>query len=148
MGKGFASVGLVRPKDTANVGAILRASYCFDVSLIAIEGDRTPIRSYVDTPKAWRHIPVIRNDDLSGVIPYDAVPVAVDLVDDAEDLRDFVHPERAFYVFGPEDGTLGHKHLQFCHKRVMLPTRTCLNLASCVGIVLYDRLLKQKQKRN
>jgi tRNA(Leu) C34 or U34 (ribose-2'-O)-methylase TrmL len=146
MGKGFASVGLVRPKDTANVGAILRASYCFDVSLIAIEGDRTPIRSHVDTPKAWRHIPVIRNDDLSGVIPYDAVPVAVDLVDDAEDLRDFVHPERAFYVFGPEDGTLGHKHLQFCHKRVMLPSRTCLNLASCVGIVLYDRLLKQKRK--
>lgn len=146
MSKGFASVGLVRPKDTANVGAILRASYCFDVSLIAIEGDRTPIRSYVDTPKAWRHIPVIRNDDLSSVIPYDAVPVAVDLVDDAEDLRDFVHPDRAFYVFGPEDGTLGHKHLQFCHKRVMLPTRTCLNLASCVGIVLYDRLSKQKRK--
>lgn len=146
MSKGFASVGLVRPKDTANVGAILRASYCFDVSLIAIEGDRTPIRSHVDTPKAWRHIPVIRNDNLSSVIPYDAVPVAVDLVDDAEDLRDFVHPDRAFYVFGPEDGTLGHKHLQFCHKRVMLPTKTCLNLASCVGIVLYDRMLKQQRK--
>lgn len=144
--KGFASVGLVRPKDKANVGAILRASFCFDVSMIAIEGDRTPIQSHVDTPKAWRHIPVIRNDDLSTVIPYGAVPVAVDLVDDAEDLTNFEHPERAFYVFGPEDGTLGQKHLQFCHKRVMLPTRTCLNLASCVGIVLYDRLLKQKRK--
>lgn len=146
MSRGFASVGLVRPKDHHNVGAILRAAYCFDVSLIAIEGDRTAIRSHVDTPKAWRHIPVLRNDDLSVLIPYDAVPIAVDLVDDAENLVDFVHPERAFYVFGPEDGTLGRNHLSFCHKRVMLPTKTCLNLASCVGIVLYDRMLKQERK--
>lgn len=146
MPRGFASVGLVRPKDPANVGAILRASYCFDVKMIAIEGDRTNIRSHVDTPKAWRHIPVIRHDDLSSIVPYDAVPVAVDLVDDAENLMDFEHPERAFYVFGPEDGTLGNKHLQFCHKRVMLPTKTCLNLASCVGIVLYDRMLKMGNK--
>lgn len=143
--KGFASVGLIRPKDHHNVGAILRAAYCYDVSMVAIEGDRTPIRSHVDTPKAWRHIPVIRHDDISTIIPYDAVPIAVDLVDDAENLIDFVHPERAFYIFGPEDGTLGEKHMRFCHKRVMLPTQTCLNLASCVSTVLYDRLLKQKR---
>lgn len=142
---GFACVGLVRPKDHANVGAILRAAFCYDAAMIAIEGDRTPIRSHVDTPKAWRHIPVIRNDDLYSVIPYDAVPVAVDLVDDAEDLRDFVHPKRAFYIFGPEDGTLGQKHLSFCHKKVYIPTRTCLNLASCVSTVLYDRLSKEKK---
>jgi tRNA(Leu) C34 or U34 (ribose-2'-O)-methylase TrmL len=143
MTRGYASVGLVRPKDTNNVGEVLRASFCFDVKMIAIEGDRTKIRSPLDTPKAWRHIPVIRNNDLSTIIPYDAVPIAVDLVDDAENLVDFVHPERAFYVFGPEDGTLGPGHLKFCHKRVMLPTKTCLNLAACVGIVLYDRMAKR-----
>ena len=144
--KGFAAVGLVRPKDHHNVGAILRAAFCYDASMIAIEGDRTPIRSFVDTPKAWRKIPTLRHEDLSQIIPYDAVPIAVDLVDGAEDLVDFEHPERAFYIFGPEDGTLGAKHLSFCHRRVMLPTRTCLNLASCVSTVLYDRLSKQRRK--
>lgn len=146
MARGFASVGLVRPKDSENVGAVLRASFCFDVKLVAIEGDRTGIRSYTDTPKSWRHIPVIRNNDISSVIPFGAVPVAVDLVDDAENLTDFEHPESSFYVFGPEDGTLGEEHLSFCERRVMLPTRTCLNLASCVGIVLYDRMLKMENK--
>lgn len=145
MSRGFAAVGLVRPKDHHNVGAILRAAFCYDAVMIAIEGDRTDIRSHVDTPKTWKHIPVLRHNDLSEIIPYDAVPVAVDLVDGAEDLIDFVHPERAFYIFGPEDGTLGQKHLAFCHRRVMLPTRTCLNLASCVSTVLYDRMAKQRK---
>lgn len=146
MSRGFASVGLVSPKDVDNVGAILRASYCFDVKMIGIEGDRTRMRSPLDTPKAWRHIPVIRHDDIKSIIPYEATAVAVDLVDDAENLVDFVHPERAFYVFGPEDGTLEQRHLDFCQKRVMLPTKTCLNLASCVGIVLYDRMAKLGRK--
>lgn len=146
MPRGFASVGLVRPKDPENVGAVLRASFCFDVKFIGIEGNRTRINSYVDTPKTWKHVPVIRHDDLSTIVPFGAVPIAVDLVDGAENLTDFEHPERAFYVFGPEDGTLGQEHLAFCEKRVMLPTRTCLNLASCVGIVLYDRMLKMENK--
>lgn len=92
MTRGFSSIGLVRPKDHANVGAVLRAAYCYGVSMVAIQGDRTPVRSHVDTPKAWKHIPVLRSDDLHVLVPFDAVPVAVDLVDDAMSLPDFQHP--------------------------------------------------------
>lgn len=140
--RGFASIGLVRPKDHANVGAVLRAAYCYGVSMVAIQGDRTPVRSHVDTPKAWKHIPVLRGDDLHALIPFDAVPVAVDLVDDAVSLPAFQHPARAFYVFGPEDGTLGKTVLDWCPHRVMVPTRTCMNLAATVNVILYDRLAK------
>lgn len=142
MMRGFASIGLVRPKDAGNVGAVLRAAFCYDVALIAIQGDRTPIKSHVDTAKAWRHIPVLRADDLRSLIPFDAVPVAVDLVDDAVSLTSFQHPQRAFYVFGPEDGTLGKATLDWCPWRVMVPTRSCMNLAATVNVVLYDRLAK------
>lgn len=142
MARGFASIGLVRPKDIANVGAVLRAAYCYDVAMVAIQGDRTRIRSHVDTPKAWRHIPVIRGDDLHALVPFDAVPVAVDLVDDAVSLPAFQHPQRAFYVFGPEDGTLGKSVLDWCEHRVMVPTRACMNLAATVNVVLYDRMAK------
>lgn len=140
--RGYASIGLVRPKCAANVGSVLRAAFCYDVAMVAVQGERTPIRACTDTPRGWRHIPVLRGEDLHALIPYDAVPVAVDLVDDAVSLPAFQHPQRAFYVFGPEDGTLGKSVLDWCPHRVMVPTRMCMNLAATVNVILYDRMAK------
>lgn len=142
MARGFASIGLVRPKNGVNVGAVIRAAQCYKASLIAIQGARTEIRHATDTMKGWRHIPLLRGDDLRALVPYGAVPVAVDLVDGAESLISFQHPQRAFYVFGPEDGTLGAATLDWCALRVMVPTRVCMNLAATVNVVLYDRMAK------
>lgn len=72
----------------------------------------------------------------------DLVPVAVEVLDHAESLPDFVHPENALYVFGPEDGGLGHGALEACHRFVTIPTTGCLNLAAAVNVLLYDRLSK------
>lgn len=142
MSRGFASIGLVRPKTPENVGSVLRAAHCYGAAMVAIQGDRTPVRSHLDTPKAWRHMPVLRGEDLRAFIPFDAVPVAIDLVDGAVELPSFVHPLRAFYVFGPEDGTLGKATTDWCKHKVMIPTRDCMNLAATVNVVLYDRLAK------
>lgn len=141
-GRGYTAIGLVRPKNAGNVGAVLRAAYCYDVAMVAVQGERTKIREAADTPQAWRHIPVLRGDDLRTFIPFDAVPVAVDLVDGAASLPAFQHPQRAFYVFGPEDGTLGKSTLDWCPLRVMVPTRMCMNLAATVNVILYDRMAK------
>lgn len=140
--KGFASIGLVRPKNPMNIGGVLRGAFCYGAKLVAIQGDRTPIRHAADTPQAWQHIPVLRGNDLRALIPYDAVPVAVDLVEGAVQLPAFQHPKRAFYVFGPEDGTLGTETLSWCPLRVMVPTAMCMNLAATVNVVLYDRMAK------
>lgn len=140
--RGYSAIGLVRPKHPENVGSVLRAAYVYSAAMVAIQGDRTEVRSITDTPKAWRHIPVLRGDDLHALIPFDAVPVGVDLVADAESLPAFVHPQRAFYVFGPEDGTLGASILNWCKYRLMVPTRGCMNLAATVNVVLYDRMAK------
>lgn len=80
MSRGFASIGLVRPKDVRNVGAVLRAAHVYGASLVAIQGDRTPIKSHADTTKAYRHIPIVRGEDLFSLCPYGAIPIAVDLV--------------------------------------------------------------------
>jgi tRNA(Leu) C34 or U34 (ribose-2'-O)-methylase TrmL len=141
MSRGFSAIGLMRPKDVHNIGGVLRAAYCYGAAMVAIQGDRTPIRSSQDTPQAWRHPPVVRGD-LHALIPFDAEPIAVDLVDDAVPLPAFQHPQRAFYVFGPEDGTLGAATLEWCSRRIMVPTRTCMNLAATVNVVLYDRMAK------
>lgn len=140
--RGFTAIGLIRPKHPDNVGHIMRAAYVYNAALVAVQGERTPVTSYIDTPKAYRHLPVLRGDSLKDLIPYDAVPVAVDLVDGAVDLPAYQHPQRAFYIFGPEDGTLGADVLAYCRDRVMVPTRGCMNLAATVNVVLYDRLAK------
>lgn len=57
----------------------------------------------------------------------------------------FQHPATAFYVFGPEDGTLGKDIRDWCPVRVMIPTRSCMNLAGCVNVVLYDRMAKAER---
>lgn len=143
--RGFSAIGLVRPKNAENIGHVLRAAYCYRASLVAVQGDRTPIRSYIDTPKAWRHIPVIRGENLHEMIPFDAMPIAVDIVPDAIELPAFQHPQRAFYIFGPEDGTLGSSVLDWCADRVLIPTRHCLNLGMTVNVVLYDRMAKHNR---
>ncbi len=145
--RGFAAIGLHRPKNGLNVGGVLRAAQCYGAAMVAISGERFEANRVIDSRanilRTERHIPVLRGDDLRDVIPFGCVPVAVDLVDDAIELQNYQHPQRAFYIFGPEDGTLGIKVLSWCRDRVMIPTHNCMNLAATVNVVLYDRLAKQ-----
>lgn len=142
MSRGFAAIGLHRPKTPANVGSVLRAAHCYGAALIAKTGNRYE-KSGTDTMKAWRHLPLVQVDDLFSVVPYGCVPVAVDLLEGAKSLTDYVHPESAFYIFGPEDGTLGKEIVSRCRDKVFVPTAFCMNLAATVNVVLYDRLTKR-----
>lgn len=144
--RGYAAVGLFQPKDTHNVGAVMRAAWVYDARLVVTTGRRyRPVSS--DTMRSYKHIPLLQVDDLFSVIPYDCVPVAVDLLDGAEALPTYRHPERAFYIFGPEDGTLGAGITDRCRDAIIVPTRGCMNLAAAVNVVLYDRLSKRFNRR-
>jgi hypothetical protein len=68
----------------------------------------------------------------------------VEVRDQSETLPDFIHPERAVYIFGPEDGHVPRGVLTVSHRFLRIPTvtRTPLNLAAAVNVVLYDRLAK------
>jgi len=140
--RGFSSIGLHMPKDNLNVGSVLRAAKCYGVSVVAITGTRYS-RARTDTTKAYGSIPLIRCDDLKTCIPYATVPVAVEFISSARNLIGYHHPESAFYVFGPEDGTLGEKVLGWCRDVIYVPTSYCMNLAATVNVILYDRMAKQ-----
>jgi len=146
--RGFCCIGLDNPKSVVNVGAVLRAAGCFNASMVAISGARCQKglnHACTDTMCAYRRIPVLRVSDLKDVIPLDCVPVAVELVDGATNLLKYQHPQRAFYIFGAEDATLGDRVFSWCRDVVQIPTTGCLNLAATVNIVLYDRLLKRRR---
>lgn len=144
--RGFAAVGLLRPKSPWNIGGVLRLAQNYDVAMVAIAGDRSQARDGVahgtNTMRSEKHVPIVRGDDLHALIPFGAVPVAVDLVEGAVPLPSYQHPASAFYVFGAENETLGAATLSWCRDRVMVPTRCCMNLHVTVGIILYDRMAK------
>lgn len=142
--RGYSAVGLCNPKIPVNVGSALRACFCYNASMMAISGERYKKRC-TDTMKTYRHMPLLQVDDLHDVIPYDCVPVAVDLIDGATPLPDYKHPQRAFYIFGPEDGTLGSEITDWCKDVVYIPTNRCMNLAATVNVVLYDRMAKERK---
>lgn len=144
--RGFVAIGLDNPKHNVNVGAVLRACGVYGASMLATSGHRYRKHS-ADTRAQHRHMPLIQTDDLKSVIPYGAVPVAIELIPGAQPLPNYVHPESAFYIFGAEDNTLGERVLSWCRDTVYVPTNGCMNLAATVNVVLYDRLAKSLAHR-
>jgi tRNA(Leu) C34 or U34 (ribose-2'-O)-methylase TrmL len=140
--RGYCAIGLDNPKNNLNVGSALRAAKCYGAAFVAASGHRVA-SDVTDTYKTYRHLPLLRPNDIFDVIPYDCVPVAVELVDSAISIIDYVHPERAFYIFGGEDATLDDRVLSRCRDVVYIPTDGCMNLAATVNVVLYDRMVKR-----
>jgi tRNA(Leu) C34 or U34 (ribose-2'-O)-methylase TrmL len=142
--RGFCAIGLTNPKTAANVGSALRAAFCFGAAFVAVSGLRYR-NSATDTPKFPLHRPLFQCDDVLSLCPHDCEPVAVDIVDGAVALDEFRHTPRTFYIFGPEDGTLGKSVTNRCARSIVIPSRMCLNLAAAVNVVLYDRVSKQRR---
>jgi tRNA(Leu) C34 or U34 (ribose-2'-O)-methylase TrmL len=139
--RGYAAIGLCNPKTPMNVGGVMRAAQVYGAAMVVLSGQRFK-KWPTDTMKAWRHIPVLEFADLLDAVPYDCVPVAVEIADGARTLPSYTHPERAFYIFGPEDSSISRALRSKCRDTVAIPSG-CMNLAACVNVVLYDRLAKQ-----
>ncbi len=144
--RGYAIVALCSPKYEENVGGALRAAQAYDAAMVVVAAQRFAHVSS-DTGKAHRHVPLLLGwDDPLLVLPHQCEVVAVDKWERAEQLPEFVHPERAMYVFGPEDGWVP-EHIRLTASHVVtVPTRYCMNLAATVNVVLYDRLAKEARR--
>ncbi len=143
---GYAAVGLYNPRNSLNVGGVLRAASCFGASMVAVSGKRYKAQR-TDTAQTHLRIPLLQVDDLHEVVPFDCVPVAVERLASAIPLPEFEHPDRAFYIFGPENGDLGKSITSWCRDVVVIPSDYSINLAAAVNIVLYDRLAKAMVNR-
>ncbi|MBN3563258.1 RNA methyltransferase [Aliamphritea spongicola] len=147
MKKASARVGLTNPKSPTNVGAVMRAAGCFEADGVYYTGSRydRAAQFHTDTKSASQRIPLTGVDCLLDVLPEldnDTQLVCIDLVEGATSLAEFEHPEKAFYIFGPEDGSLSQAVVDRADAAVYIPTVGCLNLAATVNVVLYDRQAK------
>ncbi|MFT7088820.1 MAG: tRNA(Leu) C34 or U34 (ribose-2'-O)-methylase TrmL, partial [Glaciecola sp.] len=144
------SIGLVNPKSASNVAVILRAAGCFGVSSIFYTGIRyTHAKAFHEDTKRFRDsIPSTAVDDLLAMMPRGATLVVVELVEGAIPLPAFTHPKNAYYIFGPEDGSVPQEIVNACEHVVYIPTKSSMNLAVTANVVLYDRLAKSEYKHS
>jgi tRNA(Leu) C34 or U34 (ribose-2'-O)-methylase TrmL len=141
-----AHIGLVNPKSPENMGSVLRAAGCYQVSSIHYTGSRYARASQfvTDTKNRYLNITPTHVDDLIVIAKQQGLKtVVVELVVGAIPLPDYDHPPQALYIFGPEDGSIDQDIINQCDDIVYIPTIGCMNLAATVNVVLYDRLAKQ-----
>lgn len=149
------AIALVNPKFAHNVGAAVRAASCFGFKQVWYTGDRVSMELTTkgkgerlpreERMKDYQDVELRQYEKFFDCFESDVVPVAIEIRPNAEVLSTFEHPEKAVYVFGPEDGGLHSVHLRHCHRVVVIPTKHCTNLAAAVYITLYDRLMKRQQ---
>lgn len=151
-GDGVApAVALVDPKYPHNVGAAVRAASCYGVGQVWFSGDRVSLAGArksrrlprEERMRGYHEVELRHADHFFDAFGRGVEPVAVELRPNAESLIHFEHPERALYVFGPEDGSLDRAVLARCHRFLVIPTRHCVNLSAAVYTVLYDRHAKR-----
>lgn len=144
MNKTHVAIGLSNPKSPSNVGAVMRASGCYQVDEVFYTGVRyaRAAKFNTDTKSISQDIPLMGANCLLDVIPEGAKIVCVDLVEGAIPLPEFEHPNNAYYIFGPEDGTITQEMIDRADSVVYVPTVGCMNLAASVNVLLYDRLAK------
>ena len=157
------AIALCDPKYARNVSMIIRLASGYGIKQVWYSGNRVdpedPSKNQVDPytasrsgkkprlpreerMKGYKEVELRQYEYFFDHFP-DASPVAIELKPGAVQLQDFEHPENALYVFGPEDGGINKVVASHCHHFVVVPTHHCLNLATTVATVLWDRKIKR-----
>ena len=98
-----------------------------------------------DTLKTWRNIPFLHHETIEDFVhnlPFDCELIGIELTDDAIDITEFKHPQRAIYLLGAEDTGLPEEVLAKCHKVIKLPGKHSMNVSTAGSLVMYDRYFK------
>lgn len=129
----------------------MRAAGNFQVDGVFYTGKRYP-RALMRNPdivdmrrKVGQSIPLAEVENLIDIAPTDMKLVCVEFAENAIPLPEYKHPENAFYIFGPEDGTVSQDIIDRMDSVVYVPTVGCMNLAATVNVLLYDRFMKSFQ---
>ena len=145
--RGYFGIGVYHIKNELNIGTLWRSANIFGASFIYTIGKRYKAQSS-DTMKTTKHIPIyhyVDFDDFYHHMPKDCRLVGVEIIENATDIINYIHPERSIYLLGAEDNGLPNEIINRCHDLIMIPGDYSLNVSVAGSIVIYDRLSKQNQ---
>lgn len=146
--KGYCGIGIYNPRYYCNVGTLWRSAAIFGADFIFTVGEGRYKAEKADVTNAHHHIPLFTFksiEQLKDVLHPNCDIVIVELVNKAVMLSEFVHPDRAIYLLGSEDEGLPPHIIATSSnsKRIKLPGKISLNVATAGSIVLYDRVVKR-----
>jgi tRNA(Leu) C34 or U34 (ribose-2'-O)-methylase TrmL len=129
------------------VGAVIRLASCFDFKQVWYTGNRIQLEEGERLPREERMKGYDNVDFINYDKPFDmfenVTPVAVEVQKNSENLFEFEHPPNPMYVFGPEDGSIPSVLRRHCHRFLYIPSNHCLNLATAISAILWDRQIKR-----
>lgn len=142
---GYFGIGIYQVKNSQNVGMLWRSAYQLGAAFLFTTGTRYKPQSD-DVFKSWLRVPLFRYETFDQMIEsaaYSCLVVGVEM--GGETLPGFVHPERAVYLLGAEDGGLPTEIAARCHRLVSIPAVrvASYNVAVAGTLVMYDRMVKQ-----
>jgi len=140
--RGYFGVGIEGTKTGSNIGTLWRSAYILGAAFIFTINARYRHQSS-DTVKAWHSIPLFHYEDFTDFQvhrPHDCQLIGVEIDYRARGIMNFIHPPRAIYLMGPEDGNLSAAAIEKCQTLIQLPGNYCLNVAVAGSIIMYDRL--------
>ena len=143
---GYFGIGVYQVKRAENVGMLWRGAWQLGASFLYTVGTRYKPTSD-DVFKSWLRLPLFRYDTFAQMVmssAYGCQLVGVEM--GGTPLPDFVHPDRAVYILGAEDGGLPIEIQERCHGVISIPSlRTAsYNVAVAGTLVMYDRMVKRE----
>ncbi|GAD90641.1 hypothetical protein VHA01S_049_00360 [Vibrio halioticoli NBRC 102217] len=125
----------------------MRAAGCYQADEVRFTGERfaKAAKYHTDTKDMTTKIALNQMQSMTDDLDDDIKIVCVELAEGATPLPQFNHPQKALYIFGPEDSSIPQSIVDKADEVVYVPTIGCMNLAATVNVLLYDRLAKSGQ---
>lgn len=139
---GFYGIGIMNNTDELNIGSLWRSAYILGASFI-FTVDKKYKQQSTDVTNAWSKIPLYHYDNIEQLktnLPYSTKLIGVELSNDAIDIENYQHPDRAVYLLGNEQIGLSNTILNQCHDVVKLPGNFSLNVAVTGSIIAHHRI--------
>ena len=140
--RGYFAVGVEGLSKTGNFGNLIRTAHAFGASFFFTVNAETKVTRFgADTSRTSKNIPYYPFENVDAMqLPKDCKLIGIELTDDAIELPSFRHPPRAAYILGPERASLSPEVTALCDFVIKIPTGFCINVATAVAIVMYDRI--------
>ncbi len=145
MKRGYFEIGIVNGKFPENVGTLWRSAFQMGAAGIFTVGKRYAIQG-TDTAKAHLSLPYREypeEDTFFQMVPLKCPVIAIET--GGRVLTNYVHPERAIYLLGSEDGGISKAILDRCDGVISLPysRMPSYNVAVAGALVMFDRQTKR-----
>ena len=141
--RGYFGIGVENISKAMNVGNLFRSAHAFGAGFVFTVSANYARREggKSDTSDSLAHLPFYSFPDTpSLMLPQGCKLVGIELMDDADDLPSFRHPQQAAYMLGPERGELSPEMTERCDWVIKIPTKFCVNVGIAGAIVMYDRI--------